>query len=196
MTPRKNLAAAIAERDHNRAQLAEAHDRAAVLNAEAEKLNAGADEMDASATTADELETVAANRREAEAKRREALIAQAEIPALERAVEAAEAAITNAQLHVFRADRDTALVEVLVATESLGAAHARLLAADLILDAVVGQRFSFDPGEHPPSELWRPRPLIAQMVGAIPARFRQADFGETIARAAEAIARQEVHHGE
>lgn len=178
------------------ARLAEACDRVAALNTEAEALDAQADEMDASATTPDELESVAAIRREAEAKRREALLVQAEIPGLECELRVADVAVTGAHLVVFRADRDTAHTEVLAAMETLGCALAKLLAPDLILDAAVGERFSFDPREHPPSELWRARPLIAALLDAIPARFRPADFGETVALAAEALARKEVQYDE
>lgn len=208
MTPRENLAAAIAEQDHIRAQIDATAGLITELTAKAASLEGEADEaaqaeLDAAAQRlvagdapgADSgLEAVKRSRAEAAAARHAIHLAQAEVPALEREADAAEAAITSARLAVFRADRDSAHVEVLAVMESLAAALARVLAADLVREAALGTRFSFDSGEHPPAELWQPRPMIAQMVAAIPARFRSADFGETIARAAEAIARQEVEN--
>lgn len=210
MNPRDKLDTAIAGRNRIRAQIDSAEARIADLTEKANSLQTEAEEtalagLDAAArrlVAGDEpgmdaeLEAAKRPRAEAAAARHAIQLAQAEISDLERDLKAAEVAVTGAHLGHFRYARDTAHAEVLAAVESLGASVARLLAADLILDMAVGERFSFDPGEHPPTELWRPRPLIAALVGAIPARLRPADFGETIARSAEVIARKEVQHGE
>lgn len=210
MTLCKNLAAAIAERDRIRAEIdatdgriADLTARAAFLEVEAEEAaQAGLDAAARRLVAGDEpgadsaIETVSHLRNEAAAARHAVALAEAERVTLGRDLKAAEAAFTNARLHVYRPDRDAALAEVRATVETLGGALARLLAADLVLAAAVGEWFAFNPGEHPPAELWRPRPLIASFVGAIPARFRPADFGETIARAAEALARQEVQCAE
>lgn len=210
MSPRENLTAAIAEQDRIRALIDATEARIADLTAKAETLERQAEEaaqagLDAAArrlvagdepSTDSAMETVSHLRNEAAAARHAVVLAEEERVTLERELKAGEVAVTGAWLGNFRHNRDAGHRDVQAAVDRLGEALARLLAADLILDAAVGERFAFDPNEHPPADLWRPRPLIAALVGAIPARFRPADFGETIARSAEAIAREEVQHDE
>lgn len=114
-------------------------------------------------------------------------LAECEIPALEKALAESERVVIDAALVTFRAERDAALREVLASVETLGLSLAQLLATEIARNAVTGARFTFDPGRHPPFDLWQPGPVVAALVAAMPSRLTPDGWASGIERGAQAI---------
>ncbi|RUU14450.1 hypothetical protein EOD23_00960 [Mesorhizobium sp. USDA-HM6] len=100
----------------------------------------------------------------------------------------AELAVSDAALAAFRADRDEARAAAFEIIASLVPVMARLVAADHVRRALVGERYRFDATRHPPVELWSGEIVARSLANAVPDRFRPEAFTETIEAAASGMA--------
>lgn len=101
---------------------------------------------------------------------------------------AAQAAATSATLGFMRASRDEARTDLMTAINAAVEPLARMIAADLVRQRLVGDRYSFDPREHDPADLWSGAVLAEKLVKGIPPRLRPEGFAEAIRNRAEEIA--------
>jgi len=106
---------------------------------------------------------------------------------------AAQAAVTSAALSFMRASRDEARADLMTAFSGVIEPLARMHAADLVRQALVGDRYSFDPREHDPAELWSGGVLTEKFVKGIPPRLRPEGFSEAIRNRAEELAAEIIN---
>ena len=127
-------------------------------------------------------------RRAAKTKRAAAEKARALATEVAAGHPAAQVAVTSATLGFSREFRDEARAELLIAFSGVVEPLAMIIAADLVRLHIIGERYSFDPREHDPSELWSGAVLVEKFVKGIPPRLRPKNFAETIRERAEEFA--------
>jgi hypothetical protein len=101
---------------------------------------------------------------------------------------AAQAAVTSAALGHMRRARDEAHADLTTAINAAVEPLARMIAADLVRQRLVGDRYSFDPREHDPADLWSGAVLAEKLLKGIPPRLRPEGIAEAIRNRAEEIA--------
>lgn len=176
------------ERAANLAYAAE-RDEAEAARIESEAEGAAADALLAGKPASVKADAKAADlRRLAKTKRAAAEKARANAVEVAAGLPAAQAAATSATLGLMRATRDKARADLAAALNAAAEPLARMIAADLVRQRLVGDRYSFDPREHDPADLWSGAVLAENLVKGIPPRLRPEGFAESIRNRAEEIA--------
>jgi len=204
MSARDNLRSAISKRDTIAAEIVAARAKAADLLATADTAEAEAAEIELAALdreaaalvsgidrpgqAGDEERQIDRLRKKARAAKRAAELEGAGIGQLEGRLAEAELALSDAALSAFRADRDEAHAAALEVIASLAPLMARLVAADRVRRALVGDRYRLNATRHPPIELWSGEIVTRAFVKAVPDRLRPDAFAETIEAVAENMA--------
>ena len=122
--------------------------------------------------------------RNADAAERAADRLMDERPALIAKKHEAEVTFNEAALIRFRASRDAAYADALKTVAALVPSFARLIAADIVRDSLLGARFAFDATRHSPVQLWSGAHQTRAILKAIPGRFG----GEALSAQVEAEA--------
>lgn len=107
---------------------------------------------------------------------------------MERRLAEADLAVSDAALTEFRSERDEAHASALEIIASIVPLMARLVAADRIRRALVGDHYRLDATLHPPIELWSGEIAAHAFAQGVPERLRPDAFAETIEAEAEKIA--------
>jgi hypothetical protein len=204
MSVRDNLRAAISKRDSIKAEIGATRDKAADLLAAADTAEAEAagielvaldrraaalmSGIDKPGQVGDEERQIDWLRKKARAAKRAAELEGANIGQLEGRLADAELALSDSTLTAFRADRDEAHATALEVIASLVPFMARLVAADRVRRALVGDRYRLNATRHPPIELWSGELVARAFANAVPDRLRPEAFVETIEAAAENMA--------
>lgn len=179
------------EHDAQAANLAYAaeRDEAEAARIEKESEGAAADALLAGKAAPANADLKSADLRQA-AKVKRAAAEKARALAVEVAagIPAAQAAVTSATLGFMRGARDEARADLTTAINAAVEPLARMIAADLVRQRLVGDRYSFDPREHDPADLWSGGVLAEKLLKGIPQRLRPENFAEAIRNRAEEIA--------
>jgi len=179
------------EHDAQAADLAYAaeRDEAEAARIENESEGAAADALLAGKTAPARADSNSEKLRQ-EAKIKSAAAEKARVKAAEVAAgyPAAQAVVTSAALGFMRGARDEARADLAAALITAVEPLARMIAADRVRQHLVGDRYSFDPREHDPGDLWSGAVLADKLIKGIPPRLRPEDFAEAIRDRAEEIA--------
>lgn len=106
----------------------------------------------------------------------------------------AGAAVTSATLYWTRDFRDGGRADLLKALSDAIEPLAKMTAADFVRQRLVGDRYSFDPREHDPADLWSGAVLAEKLVKGIPPRLRPEGFAEMIRERAEEFAAEIIRN--
>lgn len=204
MSARDSLRAAISKRDNIAAEIAAAHAKAADMLAAADTAEAEAAEIehasidreaaalvsgiDRPGQAGDEERRIDRLRKKGRAAKRAAELERASFGQLQARLAEAELAVADAALTAFRAERDEAHAAALEVIARVVPFMARLVAADHVRRALVGDRYRFNATQHPPIELWSGEIVARAFAKAVPDRLRPEGFAETIEAAAENMA--------
>ena len=164
-------------------------DEAEAARIEKESEGAAADALLAGKTASVKADAKAADlHRLAKTKRAAAEKARANAVEVAAGLPAAQAAVTSAALGFMRGARDEARADLAAALITAVEPLARMIAADRVRLHLVGDRYSFDPREHDPGDLWSGAVLAEKLIKGIPPRLRPENFAEAIRERAEEIA--------
>ena len=169
-------------------EYAAVRDEAEAARIEQEADSAAVDALLAGKVASTNDDRKAANlRRSAKAKSAAAEKARALAAEVATGFPAARASVTSATLGFMRAARDEARADLLAAFSGVVEPLAHMIASDLVRQRLIGDRYSFDPREHNPAELWSGAILADSLVKGVPPRLKPDDFAETIKSRAEEI---------
>lgn len=164
-------------------------DEAEAARIEGEAEGAAADALLAGNAALANADTKAADlRRLAKTKRAAAEKARVKTAEVAAGLQAAQANVTGAALGFMRGARDEARDDLAAAINAAVEPLARMIAADRVRNRLIGDRYSFDPREHDPADLWSGAVLAEKLVKGIPPRLRPENFAEAIRDRAKEIA--------